>query len=71
MGMANYAFADGHAKALTPMDTLATGSSPYDNMWQRALPSSAIPDKNVGGTSQATVRPLYEKFMGIAVGNNS
>jgi prepilin-type N-terminal cleavage/methylation domain-containing protein/prepilin-type processing-associated H-X9-DG protein len=46
MTTSNYVFADGHAKSLKPMQTIALGSSPYDNMWMAGTPTTAAGTDN-------------------------
>lgn len=66
----NFVFGDGHAKAMQPVQTVAVGSSPYDNMWLPWAPTPADaaqytnPDKyNVASTSVAASRTYYQARM--------
>lgn len=65
-GGANYTFADGHAKWMRPLQTVAAGSSSGnpadpDNMWVNKLP-----DEAVSSSSATTTNNYYKTQLAIA-----
>ena len=63
----NHVFADGHVKWLKPLQTVAVGSSPFDNMWLWGTPSATgqQPDKYNSSNSLATANTWYKTQLGI------
>ena len=70
LSTSNFLFADGHAKALRPMQTLAPGANAYGNMWLKAVPTVAIPENNFSDTTLASALTSYTTLMSQAELNN-
>ena len=74
LSTSNYAFADGHVKALKPMVTVAAGASSSnpnnrDNMWIRVLPDAGAGTTGCPGVVTSdlnSVNACYQKQMGQA-----
>ncbi len=49
----NYMFADGHVKWLRPMQTVAPGSSPYNNLWIWGTPTTTLPQPDIYNNSNS------------------
>ena len=64
----NYVFADGHAKWLKPMQTVAPGSSSYNNMWIWGTPTTTLPQPDIynNSNSLAAANTWYNTQLGYA-----